>query len=63
MLLSGSFLGISSLVFPETQHSVRDPCDVRDRTGFFAGKNVFAPKMRKMDQKSFFFYLWENLDI
>ena len=42
----GSFLGIGSLVFSETQNGVRHPCVVRDRTGFF-GKNLFDPKMGK----------------
>ena len=36
VLLSGSFLGIGSLVFSETQHGVRDPClVVCDMAGFF----------------------------
>ena len=35
VFLSGSFLGIGSLVFSETQHGVRGLCVVvRDRTGF-----------------------------
>ena len=39
VLLSGSFLGVGSLVFSETQHGVRDPCGVvRDRAGFFEEK-------------------------
>ena len=46
-----SFLGICSLVFSETQHGVRGPCGVvRDRAGIL-GKNIFAPKMRKIGQK------------
>ena len=44
VLLSGSFLGIGSLVFPETQHGVRDPCAVRGRARFFE-KNLVATKM------------------
>ena len=39
--LSGSFLGIGSLVFFETQHRVRGPCDVvHDRAGFFEEKKI-----------------------
>ena len=38
--LSGSFLGIGSLVFSETLYGVRGPYeDVRDRAWFFFGKN------------------------
>ena len=56
----GSFLGIGSLVFSETQHSVRWPClVVRDRAGFFL-KNLFAQKMGKMGQKQGFLNLLEN---
>ena len=52
VLPSGSFLGIGSLVFSETQHGVWGPClVVRDRAGFFF-KNLFAPKM---GQKQGFF--------
>ena len=51
VLPSGSFLGISSLVFSETEHGVRGPyLVVRDRAGFFK-KNLFAPKMGKMGPK------------
>ena len=35
VLPSGSFLGIGSLVFSETEHGVRGPCVVRDRARFF----------------------------
>ena len=57
---SGSFLGIGSLVFSETQHGVRGPClVVRDRARFFR-KNLFAPKMGKMGQKQGFLNLLEN---
>ena len=42
--LSGSFLGIDSLVFSETQHSVRGLWVVHDRAGFFL-KEIFVPKM------------------
>ena len=36
LLPSGSFLGIGSLVFSETQHDVRGPClVVRGRVEFF----------------------------
>ena len=48
--MSGSFLRICSLVFSETQHGVRGPCDlVRDRAGFFEKKNLCpksGPKIR-----------------
>ena len=54
LLLSGSFLGIGSLVFSETQHDVRGPCVVRDRVAFFE-KNIFSQKMGKMGQKTGFF--------
>ena len=51
VVLSKSILGISSLVFPETQHSVRGPCVVvRGRAGLFEGK-CFVPKMGKVGQK------------
>ena len=44
ILLSKSFLGIGSLVFSKTQHSVRGPCVVvRGRAGFFE-KKYFCPK-------------------
>ena len=44
VLPSGSFLGIGSLVFPETQHGVRGACGVAsDRAGFLGEKN-FCPK-------------------
>ena len=42
--LSGSFLGIDSLVFSETQHSVRGLWVVHDRAGFFL-KEIFVPKV------------------
>ena len=60
ILPSGSFLGIGSLVFSESQHGVNPCLVVRDRAGFFL-KNLFAPKMRKMGQKQGFFNLSENL--
>ena len=51
MFLSGSFLGIGSLVFCETQHGFRGPCGVlRHKTGFLERKN-FALKMGKMGTK------------
>ena len=40
---TGSFLGIGSLVFSETQHGVRGPCAVHGRARFFE-KNIFATK-------------------
>ena len=54
---SGSFLGVGSLVFSETQHVVRGPfvvVVVCDRARFFE-KNIFAQKMRKMGKKIGFF--------
>ena len=42
---TGSFLGIGSLVFSETQHGVRGPCAVHGRARFFE-KKIFATKMR-----------------
>ena len=39
VLLSGSFLGIGSLVFSETQHGVRGPCAVRGRARSFEKKS------------------------
>ena len=63
VLPSGSFLGIASLVFSETQHDVRDPClVVRDRAGFFQ-RSFFPKKMGKMGQKQGFWILLENLVI
>ena len=63
VLLSGSFFTIGSLVFSETQHSVRGPCVVvGDRAGFFE-KIFFAPKMGKMGQKQGFLNLLEDLVI
>ena len=65
VLSYGSFLGIGSLVFSETQNGVRHPCVVRDRTGFF-GKNLFDPKMGNISQKwakNGFLNLLENLVI
>ena len=64
---SGSFLGIGSLVFSETQHDVRGPClVVCDRVGFFK-KNLFVPKNGengpKIGQKQGFLNLLENLVI
>ena len=53
VLPSGSFRGIGSLVFPETQH-VRGPCSVvRYRAGFFFKKTLLSQKskMGKMNQK------------
>ena len=50
VILSGSFPGIGSLVFPETQHDFRVPYGVvGDRSEFLEKKN-FAPKMGKMGQ-------------
>ena len=55
VLLSGSFLGIGSLVFSETQHGVRGPClVVRDRAGFFLKKS-FCPKNGENGPKTGFF--------
>ena len=52
---SGSFLGIGSLVFSETQHGVRGPClVVRDRAGFFLKKS-FCPKNGENGPKTGFF--------
>ena len=49
-LLSGSYLGISSLVFYGTQHGVKTPCGlVHDRAGFFE-HNIFVPEMGKTGQ-------------
>ena len=48
--LSGSFLGIGSLVFSGTQHGVRGLCvAVRDRAGF--KEQNFVPKLGQMGQK------------
>ena len=44
VLPSGSFLGIGSLFFSETQHGIREPCVVRDRDGFFEKKIFLPPK-------------------
>ena len=51
VLLSGSFLGIGSLVFSETQHGVRGPCVVVRDGARFSEKNLFAQKVGKMGQK------------
>ena len=46
VFLFGSFLGIGSLVFSETQHGFRGPCIVvRERAG------LFVPKKGKIGQK------------
>ena len=45
----GSFLGIYSLVFSETQHGVKGPYGVA--SGRFFEKNISAQKMWKMGQK------------
>ena len=67
VLLSGSFLGIDSLIFSETQHGVRGPCVVvHDRVGFVK-KNFFCPKNGenglKTGQKWGFLDLLKNLVI
>ena len=50
VLLFGSFLGISSLLFSGTEHGVRRPRGVvHDRVRFFEN-NIFAPKMRRIGQ-------------
>ena len=55
MFLSKSFLGIGSLVFSETQHSVKGQCVVvRDRAGFFL-KKIFLSKNGKNGPKIGFF--------
>ena len=48
VFLSGSFLGMGSLFFSETQHGVRDPCVVvrESRIFFFL---IFVSKMGKME--------------
>ena len=52
--LSGSFLGIVSLVFSETQHGFRGPWDiVLDRAGFFEKK--LCPKNGENGPKIGFF--------
>ena len=49
--LSGSFLGIRSLVFSNFWYIDRKPGEVvRDKAGLFK-KNLIAPKMGKMGQK------------
>ena len=65
MLLSGSFLGISSLVFPEIQHRVRDPmwCCAWQNWIFWWEKIFLPPKWGKWTKNSFFFNISENLDI
>ena len=44
-LPSGSFLGIGSLIFSETQPGIRGTCAVHGRARFFE-KIIFATKMR-----------------
>ena len=58
VLLSGSFLGIGTLVFSETQHGVRGPCvAVHVRARFF------EKTLPKNGQKIVFLNLLENLEI
>ena len=58
VFLSGSFLGIGSLVFSEIQRGVRSLCvAVCDRAGFFLDfflTKSFAPKIGQMGQKQGF---------
>ena len=56
---SGSFLGIGSLVFSKTQHSVRGPClVVRDRADFL--KILFLPqKWGKWAKNKVFWIYWK----
>ena len=50
VLLSGSFLVISSLVFPETQHGVRGLCVVVHDSRIFLKKDL-CPKKGEVGQK------------
>ena len=67
VLLSGSFLGIGSLVFSHTQHGARGPYDVVfDRAEFFEKKyfsSKYGKSMTKIGQKCVFLNLLQNLFI
>ena len=60
VLLSGSFIGIGSLVFSGTQHGVRDPYGVMTVLDFL--KKIFLPpKIGKILQASGSLHVYENL--
>ena len=63
VLPSGSFHGIGSWVFPETQHGVMGPFLLCVTGPDFFKKNLFVPKMGKVGQKQGFLNLLENVAI
>ena len=59
ILLSGSFLGIGSLVFSESLDGVRGPCGVVHDRARFLGINFFAPKRGKWAKNRVFAIYWK----
>ena len=55
-----SFLGIGSLVFSETQHSVRRPCVVVRSKAIFLKKVFLPPKLGKWAKIRVFLIYWKN---